>query len=194
MDNKVVILSAPSGCGKTTILQSLIRMQLPLEFSISATSRSMREGEVDGRDYYFFTPEQFKEKVDQQAFLEWNEVYSNQYYGTLLSEVDRIAANGNHVIFDVDVKGGLSIKERFGERALAIFVMPPSLEALRERLLKRGTETPESLEKRLERADYEISFADRFDYVLVNDDLSTAIAEARDCILRFLNNPNQPGL
>ena len=194
MDNKVVILSAPSGCGKTTILQSLIRMQLPLEFSISATSRSMREGEVDGRDYYFFTPEQFKEKVDQQAFLEWNEVYSNQYYGTLLSEVDRIAANGNHVIFDVDVKGGLSIKERFGERALAIFVMPPSWEALRERLLKRGTETPESLEKRLERADYEISFADRFDYVLVNDDLSTAIAEARDCILRFLNNPNQPGL
>ena len=186
MENKVVILSAPSGCGKTTILKALMARQLPLEFSVSATSRQKREGEQDGRDYYFFTPEQFREKVEQGAFLEWNEVYTGQYYGTLLSEVDRIAQNGHHVIFDVDVKGGLSIKERFGERALAVFVMPPSIEVLRQRLLNRGTETPESVGKRLERADYEISFSKQFDYVLVNDDLETAIREAYGLIADFL--------
>ena len=186
MENRVIILSAPSGCGKTTLLKALMERGLPLEFSVSATSRQKREGEQDGRDYYFFTPEQFREKVEQGAFLEWNEVYTGQYYGTLLSEVDRIAQNGHHVIFDVDVKGGLSIKERFGERALAVFVMPPSIEVLRQRLLNRGTETPESVEKRLKRADYEISFSDRFDYVLVNDDLDAAIKEAYGLISGFL--------
>ena len=186
MENRVIILSAPSGCGKTTLLKALMERGLPLEFSVSATSRQKREGEQDGRDYYFFTPEQFREKVEQGAFLEWNEVYTGQYYGTLLSEVDRIAQNGHHVIFDVDVKGGLSIKERFVERALAVFVMPPSIEVLRQRLLNRGTETPESVEKRLKRADYEISFSDRFDYVLVNDDLDAAIKEAYGLISGFL--------
>ena len=186
MENKVVILSAPSGCGKTTILKALMARQLPLEFSVSATSRQKREGETDGRDYYFFTPEQFREKVEQGAFLEWNEVYTGQYYGTLLSEVDRIAQNGRHVIFDVDVKGGLSIKERFGERALAVFVMPPSIDVLRQRLLNRGTETPESVEKRLQRAGYEISFSKEFDYVLVNDDLETAIREVYGLVSQFL--------
>ena len=193
MENKVVILSAPSGCGKTTILQALMKKGLPLEFSISATSRPKRANEEDGKDYYFFTPEQFQEKIRQQAFLEWNEVYTNQFYGTLMSEIERIACNGNHVIFDVDVKGGLSIKERFGKSALAIFVMPPSLEALRERLLHRGTETPESLEKRLQRAGYEISFSKQFDYVLVNDDLEKAIDEAYTCILSFLEGKEMPG-
>ena len=186
MENKVVILSAPSGCGKTTILKALMARQLPLEFSVSATSRQKREGETDGRDYYFFTPEQFREKVEQGAFLEWNEVYTGQYYGTLLSEVDRIAQNGRHVIFDVDVKGGLSIKERFGERALAVFVMPPSIDVLRQRLLNRGTETLESVEKRLQRAGYEISFSKEFDYVLVNDDLETAIREVYGLVSQFL--------
>ncbi|MBR4340380.1 MAG: guanylate kinase [Bacteroidales bacterium] len=186
MENKVIILSAPSGCGKTTILKALMARQLPLEFSVSATSRQKRDGETDGRDYYFFTPEQFMEKVDAGEFLEWNEVYAGQYYGTLLSEVDRIAGNGHHVIFDVDVKGGLSIKERFGDRALAVFVMPPSIEVLRQRLLSRGTETPESVEKRLQRADYEISFSKQFDYVLVNDDLDTAIREAYNLVNGFL--------
>ena len=186
MENRVIILSAPSGCGKTTLLKALMERGLPLEFSVSATSRQKREGEQDGRDYYFFTPEQFREKVEQGAFLEWNEVYTGQYYGTLLSEVDRIAQNGHHVIFDVDVKGGLSIKERFGERALAVFVMPPSIEVLRQRLLNRGTETPESVEKRLKRADYEISFSNHFDYVLVNDDLDAAIREAYGLISGFL--------
>ncbi|MBR6919602.1 MAG: guanylate kinase [Bacteroidales bacterium] len=186
MENKVIILSAPSGCGKTTILKALMARQLPLEFSVSATSRQKRDGEADGRDYYFFTPEQFMEKVDAGEFLEWNEVYAGQYYGTLLSEVDRIAGNGHHVIFDVDVKGGLSIKERFGDRALAVFVMPPSIEVLRQRLLSRGTETPESVEKRLQRADYEISFSKQFDYVLVNDDLDTAIREAYNLVNGFL--------
>ena len=162
--------------------------QLPLEFSVSATSRQKREGEQDGRDYYFFTPEQFREKVEQGAFLEWNEVYTGQYYGTLLSEVDRIAQNGRHVIFDVDVKGGLSIKERFGERALAVFVMPPSIEVLRQRLLNRGTETPESVEKRLQRAGYEISFSKQFDYVLINDNLDTAINEAYGLVSGFLES------
>ena len=186
MENRVIILSAPSGCGKTTLLKALMERGLPLEFSVSATSRQKREGEQDGRDYYFFTPEQFREKVEQGAFLEWNEVYTGQYYGTLLSEVDRIAQNGHHVIFDVDVKGGLSIKERFGERALAVFVMPPSIEVLRQRLLNRGTETPESVEKRLKRADYEIAFSNHFDYVLVNDDLDAAIREAYGLISGFL--------
>ncbi|MBP5395813.1 MAG: guanylate kinase [Bacteroidales bacterium] len=186
MENKVIILSAPSGCGKTTILKALMARQLPLEFSVSATSRDMRAGEKDGCDYYFFTPEQFMEKVDAGEFLEWNEVYAGQYYGTLLSEVDRIARNGRHVIFDVDVKGGLSIKDRFGDRALAVFVMPPSIDVLRQRLLNRGTETPESVEKRLQRAGYEISFSNQFDYVLVNDDLEKAIGEAYSLVSRFL--------
>ncbi len=186
MENKVVILSAPSGCGKTTILKALMTYGLSLEFSISATSRQRREGEVDGKDYYYFTPEQFKAKVAAQEFLEWNEVYAGQYYGTLLSEVDRIGAHGHHVIFDVDVKGGLSIKQHFGDRALAVFVMPPSIEELQHRLQGRGTETPESIQKRLQRADYEISFSKQFDYVLVNDDLDKAIREARTLIEDFL--------
>lgn len=185
-ENKVVILSAPSGCGKTTILKALMERGLPLEFSVSATSRPKRAGEVDGRDYYYFTPEQFKAKVEAQEFLEWNEVYAGQYYGTLLSEIDRIAANGRHVIFDVDVQGGLSIKEKFGARALSVFVMPPSIEALKERLLFRGTETPESIGKRLERASFEMSYSGRFDYVLINDDLDKAIAEAYRLIEDFL--------
>lgn len=185
-ENKVVILSAPSGCGKTTILKALMERGLPLEFSVSATSRQKRTGEVDGKDYYYFTPEQFKAKVEAQEFLEWNEVYAGQYYGTLLSEIDRIAANGKHVIFDVDVQGGLSIKERFGSRALAVFVMPPSIGTLEQRLLSRGTESPESIGRRLERASFEMSFSKRFDYVLINDDLDKAIAEAYRLIEDFL--------
>lgn len=190
MENKVVILSAPSGSGKTTILKALMEKGLPLEFSISATSRNMREGEVDGRDYYFFTPEQFKEKVEIGEFLEWNEVYDNQYYGTLLSEIDRIGRNKNYVIFDVDVQGGISIKKYFGESALAIFVMPPSMEVLRQRLIKRGTETGESIEERLKRADFEISFSKDFDKILVNDDLEKAIDEAYVLVHDFISeNP-----
>lgn len=185
-ENKVVILSAPSGCGKTTILKALMERGLPLEFSVSATSRQKREGEVDGKDYYYFTPQQFMAKVDAQDFLEWNEVYAKQYYGTLLSEIDRIAVNGKHVIFDVDVQGGLSIKEKFGARALSMFVMPPSIETLEQRLLSRGTESPESIGKRLERASFEMSLSNRFDYVLINDDLNKAIEEAYDRIKGFL--------
>ena len=186
MENKVLILSAPSGCGKTTILKALMARQLPLEFSVSATSRQKREGETDGRDYYFFTPEQFREKVEQGAFLEWNEVYTGQYYGTLLSEVDRIAQNGRHVIFDVDVLGGLNLKKIFGDKALAVFIQPPTVEALRERLCGRGTEDEASLKKRLAKAEYELSFADQFDTVIVNDILKTAQEEAVEKVNAFL--------
>ena len=187
MENKVIILSAPSGCGKTTILKALMARQLPLEFSVSATSRQKREGETDGRDYYFFTPEQFMEKVDAGEFLEWNEVYAGQYYGTLLSEVDRIAGNGHHVIFDVDVKGGLSIKERFGDRALAVFVMPPSIEVLRQRLIGRGTDSAEAIAERVAKAEEEMTYEDKFDYVLVNDDLAEAYADAERVVDDFLS-------
>ena len=186
MNGKLIIFSAPSGTGKTTIVRHLMQLDLPLEFSISATSRQKRGNEQDGKDYYFFTPEIFKKKINNNEFLEWEEVYSNQFYGTLLSEIDRIFANNHHVLFDVDVVGGLNIKKKYPDNSLTIFLMPPSLEVLRERLLMRGTETEESVAKRESKAAFEIQFAEKFDAIIVNDDLETAKNEAHRIIKDFL--------
>lgn len=184
---KAVIFSAPSGAGKTTIVHHLLQSDLKLAFSISATSRPPRPVERDGKDYYYLTPELFKLRIDRGDFLEWEEVYQDQFYGTLHSEVERIWSEGNHVIFDVDVVGGLNIKKHFGDQALAVFVKAPSIDALRHRLEGRSTETPEKIEKRMAKATQEMGFAEHFDHVLINDDLPTALEEARKVVTEFLD-------
>ncbi len=189
MNGKLIIFSAPSGAGKTSIVRALLAKMPELEFSISACSRPMRPGEADGVDYYFLTPEAFREKIQQGLFLEWEEVYPGSFYGTLITEVDRIWAKGKHVIFDVDVAGGINIKNRFRDKALSIFVMPPSIETLRQRLLGRNTETSESLRKRIDKAEQEIAFAGQFDSIVVNDRLEDAILEAEKLLKNFLNQP-----
>lgn len=185
---KVVIFSAPSGAGKTSLVRHLLDQGLPLEFSVSACSRSPRVNEQDGKDYHFLSLKDFKEKIATDAFLEWEEVYENMFYGTLKSEVERIWENGKVVIFDVDVVGGINIKKHFGEQALAVFVTPPSLDELKNRLQGRGTETTESLQKRLGKAEAEIAQQDAFDIVIVNDDLDTACQEVIKKVNDFLNN------
>jgi guanylate kinase len=187
MAGKLLIFSAPSGSGKTTIVRSLLAKVSNLEFSISACSRSMREGEVNGHDYYFLSPDEFRQKIDNHEFVEWEEVYQGSYYGTLKSELERIWAKGNHVVFDVDVKGGINLKEEFGDQALSVFIMPPSKESLQIRLELRGTETPESLKKRIGKAMEEISYANKFDVIIVNDKLEIAISEAESTIVEFIN-------
>ncbi len=183
---KVVIFSAPSGSGKSTIVSHLLGLGLGLEFSISATSRAPRGQERDGREYYFFTAEEFRRRVDAGEFLEWEEVYEGCYYGTLKSELERIWAKGHTVVFDVDVAGGVNIKRMFGERALAVFVQAPSVEELRRRLEGRGTDSPERIEQRLAKAEYEMTFRDRFDAVVVNDRLDEALADAERKVRAFL--------
>ena len=185
---KAVIFSAPSGAGKTSIVSHLLNQGLPLKFSISACSRSPRANEQDGKDYYFLSPTDFKEKIATDAFLEWEEVYEDMFYGTLKSEVERIWENGKVVIFDVDVVGGINIKKHFGEQALAVFITPPSIDELKNRLQGRGTETTESLQKRLGKAEAEIAQQDAFDIVIVNDDLDTACQEVIKKVNDFLNN------
>ena len=186
MNGKLIIFSAPSGTGKTTIVKQLLQIGLPISFSISATSRAMRQGEIDGVDYYFFSPQDFKQKIDQQEFLEWEEVYKNQYYGTLKSELYRIWNQNKHVIFDVDVVGGLNIKKQFQDKALSVFIMPPSLEELKNRLQSRGTETEESLQKRLQKAEQELSFAPKFDKVVLNDNLEQAVEQTYNLVKKFI--------
>lgn len=185
---KLVIFSAPSGAGKTTIVQYLLHAGLNLEFSVSAASRQKRQNETDGRDYYFISPEEFRMKIKNDEFLEWEEVYENHYYGTLKSEVERILENGHHAIFDVDVKGGLNIKKYYGKQALAVFVMPPGIQNLEDRLRGRSTEIEESIKKRIDKAEREIGFAGRFDKVIVNDDLKTALIEAGKIVSAFLKS------
>jgi len=187
-EGKLLIFSAPSGSGKTTIVRRLLEEDFYLEFSVSACSRPKRGTEMDGVDYYFISVDEFKQKIKNDEFLEWQEVYKDNFYGTLKSEVDRIWAKGNNIIFDVDVLGGLNIKKAYPEKSLAIFVMPPSIAHLEERLKLRQTETSESLQKRLEKANYEITFADKFDEIIVNDDLETAVDEARQMVRTFLNS------
>lgn len=189
MKGKLFIFSAPSGAGKTTLVKNLLMAgDLNLEFSISACSRGKREAEVHGKDYYFLSVEDFKQKIENDEFLEWEEVYENHFYGTLRSEIDRIWANGNHAIFDVDVVGGLNIKKNFKEDALAIFVMPPSMEVLKERLIGRSTESEENLKKRLSKAKHEMSFANQFDVQVVNEFKEVACNDARKLILDFLKS------
>lgn len=186
MDGKLIIVSAPSGAGKTTIVKSILDAGFNLEFSISACSRAKRPTEVDGKDYYFLSVEEFKQKIAQDAFIEWEEVYKDHFYGTLKSEVNRIWESGNHVIFDVDVIGGLNIKKIYKEIALAIFIMPPSVEELETRLRKRSTESEESLRKRMSKAKHELTFAFSFDKIIVNDDLEKAIEETHEIVETFL--------
>lgn len=188
MQGKVIVVSAPSGAGKTSIVQHLLKAVPELRFSISATTRSKREHETDGKDYYFLSTEDFKAKLANDEFLEWQEVYADQFYGSLKSEVERIWQNNQTVIFDVDVLGGLNIKKFYGDKALSVFIKAPSIEELEKRLRNRGTETPETLKKRLDKAEYEMSFSNQFDEVILNDDLATAqnemIALVRDFIAR----------
>lgn len=179
----VFIFSAPSGSGKTTILKQIFEKFPNLfGFSVSATNRPARDGEIDGRDYYFLSDNQMKEKIANGDFLEWEQVYEGRYYGTLKSELDRIWSEGKVVVFDVDVKGGINIKNILKDEAFAIFIMPPSVEELKKRLEGRNTETAESLQQRLARAEMEISKSDNFDTVILNDDLTLAVNEVEKCI------------
>jgi guanylate kinase len=187
MKGKLIIFSAPSGSGKTTIVRHLLTKNFGLEFSVSATSRALRGTEVNGRDYYFLSPEAFKQKIENNEFLEWEEVYPGVFYGTLLSEVERIREKGNHVIFDVDVVGGCAIKKYYGDVALSVFVQPPSVEELKNRLLTRSTDTAEVVATRIAKAEYELTFAPRFDVILINDRLDDAFMEVETLVSSFLS-------
>ena len=180
MYGKAIIFSAPSGSGKTTIVKHLLQKNPDLGFSISASTRDKRgRTEQNGKDYYFLPPAEFKKKIDNNEFVEWEEVYEGNFYGTLKSEIERIWGDNKNVIFDVDVKGGLNLKKYFGDNALAIFVKVPSIDVLKERLHDRGTETPESLSRRLFKAQFEMGFSDKFDVVLVNEHLDKSLTEAQ---------------
>jgi guanylate kinase len=186
MEGRCIIFSAPSGAGKTTIVRHLLTSDLGLRFSVSAATRQQRAHEVDGRDYHFMTEERFRQLIAEGAFVEWEEVYPGHFYGTLRSEIERIWAEGCHPIFDVDVVGGLDLKAAFGEGALAVFVSPPSLEALEVRLRDRATESLENLQIRLQKAGSEMQYAKHFDAILLNDDLERSCAEARRLVAEFL--------
>lgn len=182
-----IIVSAPSGAGKTTIVRHLLGEGLGLEFSVSATSRPMRANEVNGKDYFFLSVDEFKGRIAAGEFVEYEEVYPGRFYGTLRSELERIWSAGHHAIFDVDVVGGLDLKEIYRTKALALFVSPPSLQALEQRLNHRNTETPETLHMRVEKAEHEMTFRDRFDAVIVNDDRDRACTEATGLVRTFLS-------
>ena len=185
---KAIIFSAPSGAGKTTIVRYLLEKELPLLFSISACSRNRRPNEIDGKDYYFLSIDDFKAKVANNAFVEWEEVYENNFYGTLKSEIDRIWSSHQHVVFDVDVVGGLNLKKHFGDRALSIFIEPPSLDVLFKRLKNRATETEKSLNKRIEKATHEMKFSSSFDLIIVNDRLDKAKKDAFENVSKFIES------
>lgn len=187
MNNKVIIFSAPSGSGKTTIIKYLLSKYPTLKFSISATSRAPRGEEQNGIDYHFFTAEEFKSLVEKDQFIEWEEVYQGTCYGTLKSEVERIWAEGNVVVFDVDVVGGANIKKIFGEQALSLFIMPPSVEELRNRLVGRATDSQEAIERRVAKAESEMEWASKFDKVIINDVLENAYNEANNIVNKFLS-------
>ncbi|MBP6977418.1 MAG: guanylate kinase [Bacteroidales bacterium] len=184
---RVIIVSAPSGAGKTTIVRHLLASDLNLVFSISACSRPPRKYEVDGKDYYFLDVGDFQQKIQEGAFVEWEEVYPGKYYGTLKQEVDRIWNENHHILFDVDVKGGINLKKVFGSRALALFIMPPSLGELERRLRSRATDPEKSIRERIKKASLELTFAPGFDYTLINDDLKVALKEAAQVVGQFLN-------
>jgi guanylate kinase len=186
---KLIVFSAPSGSGKTTIVHHLIKqVELNLDFSISATSRPKRGSEIDGKDYHFMSLERFREHIDKDDFIEWEEVYKDNYYGTLKSEVERIWSNGKHAIFDIDVVGGLRIKRKFPGRTLAVFVKTPSLEVMEKRLRSRATDAEERIQERIAKAKKEMSFAEQFDEILINDDLETAKNEAFVMVKDFITS------
>lgn len=185
--NKLIIFSAPSGSGKSTIINYLLEQGLNMAFSISATSRPPRGQEQHGVEYFFLSPEEFRQRIANDEFLEYEEVYQDRFYGTLKSQVENQLNAGQNVVFDVDVVGGCNIKQFYGDRALSVFIQPPSIEELRKRLVGRATDTPEVIESRIAKAEFELSFADRFDVVIVNDNLEIAKTEALRVIQNFLN-------
>lgn len=191
MKGKLIIFTAPSGAGKTTIVRHLLGTFDSLAFSVSATSRPRREHERDGEDYYFLSPPEFRKRIDAGEFVEWEQVYPNQFYGTLKSEIDRLWAAGKHIIFDIDVKGATNIKNAYPEGSLAVFVKPPSPEILFERLRNRGTETPASYRKRVKRATLELTYEDKFDEVLLNDELDDALRNAEGIVSHFLEKEEE---
>jgi len=186
MNGKLVIISAPSGAGKTSIVKHLLDSGLNLSFSVSATTRQLRGNESNGVDYFFLTVTDFKKKIDNNEFVEWEEVYKDLFYGTLKSELERIWANGQHVLFDVDVKGGINLKNKFGNDAIAIFIMPPSVEELENRLVKRATDTKEKIRIRVDKAKEELNLANQFDTVIVNHQLDKAKEETLKLVSSFL--------
>lgn len=186
MREKVVIFSAPSGSGKSTIVNHILKLHPEMEFSVSATSRPPRGQEKDGVEYRFLTTEEFRDLIKSDKFVEYEEVYDGRYYGTLKSEVERIWEKGNVIIFDVDVKGGVNLKKYFGDKALSVFIQAPSIDVLRERLLKRGTDSLEEIEKRIAKAEEEMTYAGKFDRILINDDMNKAFAEAEKLVNDFL--------
>lgn len=186
--NRVIIFSAPSGSGKSTIVNHLLEKYPFLEFSISATSRAPRGEEKHGKEYFFYTTEEFEELIHKGAFVEYEEVYKGSYYGTLKREIERIWAKGHTILFDIDVKGGVNLKKIFGESAMAVFIKPPSVEELRNRLVGRGTDSPEAIQKRVAKAEEELTYEPLFDVVLVNDKLSDSLAEAESLVEKFVLN------
>ena len=185
----MLIVTAPSGAGKTTIVRHLLNTFENLSFSVSATTRPPREGEIDGRDYYFFTTRKFKNRIKREEFAEWEEVYPDKYYGTLKSEVEKLWEMGKNIVFDIEVKGATNLKKLYGDRALAVFIKPPSLEELMRRLEKRDTENKKTLTERIERAKEELTYENNFDKVLINDKLATALADAEKIVRDFFDTP-----
>ena len=188
MAGKLIIFSAPSGSGKSTIINFLLKQQLNLAFSISATSRAPRGTEQHGVEYYFLSPEEFRQRIANDEFLEYEEVYENRFYGTLKAPIEKQLSEGVNVVFDVDVVGGCNIKKFYGERALSLFIQPPSIEELRNRLVGRATDAPEVIESRIAKAEYELGFADKFDVIIVNDNLEKAQQETLKVLQDFLNS------
>lgn len=188
MEGKLVIISAPSGAGKTTIVNHLLRKGLGLEFSVSATSRAPRGKEMDGKEYYFISIEDFKKKIKNDEFIEWQEVYKDQFYGTLKSEIVRIWADKKNVVFDVDAKGGINLKNIFGKKAISIFIMPPSVKELEKRLLSRATDDRSRIKIRIDKAIEEMKLADQFDHIIINDNLEQAQNEVYEMVKSFLNS------
>jgi len=190
-EGKLVIFSAPSGAGKTTIVRHLLSQGLNFGFSVSATTRKPRGAEQNGKDYYFLSVEEFRDKINREEFLEWEEVYPGCFYGTLKSEVDRICNNGQNILFDVDVVGGSNIKKHYGEKALAVFIQPPSIKELEKRLLARSTDCLEVIKQRIAKAEHELTYVNLFDVIIINDKLEDAFKEAEEKVRKFLErNPD----
>lgn len=188
---KLIIISAPSGCGKSTIINEIIKNRdLKLEFSISATTREPRKGEKNGVNYYFMSLDEFNKAIENDELIEYEEVYPGRFYGTLNREIDRIREKGKNVILDIDVMGGINVKHKFGNDALSIFIQPPSIDTLRQRLVARGTDSPEAIKERVDKASFEISQADKYDKIVVNDILDIAVKNTENIIKNFINDPH----
>ena len=186
MAGKLIIFSAPSGAGKSTLVNYILELGFNLEFSVSATSRAPRGSEINAREYYFLSPDEFRQRIENKEFIEYEEVYPDCYYGTLRTEIERITANGNNIIFDVDVVGGLNIKKQYPDNSLSLFIAPPSVEELQKRLIQRATDTAEMIKKRVDKAAFEMTFAPQFDAIVINDNLDIAKAETERLIREFL--------